>query len=132
MDGIEELRGVLVLGASNRPDMLDRAVLRPGRFDALVEIPLPAVDDRARIFAVHLRGKPLAAGSNLPELTRRLATQSEGMSGADIALVCDRAALAAIRRVIQTDEAAVAIRIDDLEQAREEVGAARVERGGKA
>src|SRR5690606_29457847 len=73
------------------------AILRPGRFDALVEIPLPAEADRFEIFQVHLRDKPLAAGVDVAEL----ASRSEGLSGADIALICTRAGLAAIRRAVE-------------------------------
>ena len=62
LDGVEELRGVLVLGATNRADMLDPAILRPGRFDEIIEIPLPDEESRRSIFDVHLRHKPLAAG----------------------------------------------------------------------
>jgi transitional endoplasmic reticulum ATPase len=96
LDGIEELKGVVVLGATNRPDMLDPAVLRPGRFDHAVEIPLPDEEDRREIFAVHLRNKPLAAGID----PGNLAAESEGFTGADIASVCNKAALSAVRRAV--------------------------------
>jgi len=96
MDGIEELQGVLVLGATNRSDKLDPAVLRPGRFDEIVEIPLPDEPGRREIFAVHLRGKPTAPGINVGEL----ASQSEELSGAVIASICNRAALRAVRRAV--------------------------------
>jgi len=102
LDGIEELKGVLVLGATNRVDMLDPAVLRPGRFDAIVEIPMPDEQARAEVFAVHLRHKPVAPDIDIG----RLAAATEGASGADIAGVCQRAALAAIRRVVTTSEGA--------------------------
>ena len=125
MDGIEELKEVLVLGATNRPDILDPAVLRPGRFDALVEIPLPTEADRARILAVHLRGKPLAA----PVDVAPLAARSAGMSGADLTLVCAQAARKAIRRAVEALERAPAatahVRIEpkDLEDSFAEVRA---------
>lgn len=96
MDGIEELKGVLVLAATNRPDMIDPAVLRPGRFDAVVDIPLPDEAGRREIFEVHLRDKPLAKGIG----ATRLATDTGGFSGADIAGVCHRAALRAVRRAV--------------------------------
>jgi transitional endoplasmic reticulum ATPase len=96
LDGIEELKGVLVLGATNRLDILDPAVLRPGRFDDIVEIPLTTEADRREIFQVHLRGKPLAPGVDPADLAR----QTEGFSGAEIASVCNRAALAAVRRAV--------------------------------
>ena len=96
MDGIEELKGVLVLGATNRLDRLDPAVLRPGRFDDVVEIPLSKEPERREIFEVHLRGKPVAANVNISELAAR----SEGFSGAQIAWVCNLAALRAVRRAV--------------------------------
>ncbi len=96
LDGIEELKGVLVLGATNRLDRLDPAVLRPGRFDEVVEIPLPEEPERRQIFEVHLRGKPVAPNVKISGL----AAKSEGFSGAQIALVCNLAALRAVRRAV--------------------------------
>ncbi len=93
MDGIEELKSVLILGATNRADILDPALLRPGRFDVLVEIPLPDRDARAAIFTIGLRGRPMAEGIMIESLAERTA----GFTGADIRAVCDQAALAAIR-----------------------------------
>ena len=124
LDGIEELKGVLVLGATNRLDMMDAAVLRPGRFDAIVEIPLADEADRREIFAVHLRGKPLAKGVS----AKQLAAKSEGLSGAEIAGVCNQAALAAVRRAVAAElaqegagEAKVLILPADLEEALKEM-----------
>jgi transitional endoplasmic reticulum ATPase len=97
LDGIEELKGVLVLGATNRADMLDPAVLRPGRFDETVEIPIPDENDRREIFEVHLRNKPLEKGID----PANLASRTEGFSGADIASICNRAALSAVRRAVE-------------------------------
>jgi transitional endoplasmic reticulum ATPase len=96
LDGIEELKGVLVLGATNRLDRLDPAVLRPGRFDEVVEIPLSDEPERREIFEVHLRGKPVAENVKISEL----AAKSEGLSGAQIASVCNLAALRAVRREV--------------------------------
>jgi transitional endoplasmic reticulum ATPase len=96
LDGIEELKGILVLGATNRADMLDPAVLRPGRFDEVIEIPTPEEKDREDIFRVHLRNKPLEEGVDPSDLAAR----SEGFSGAEIASVCNRAALMAVRRAV--------------------------------
>jgi transitional endoplasmic reticulum ATPase len=96
LDGIEELKGVLVLGATNRLDRLDPALLRPGRFDEVVEIPLPQEPERREIFDVHLRGKPVARNVKISELAAR----SEGLSGAQIASVCNLAALRAVRRAV--------------------------------
>lgn len=123
LDGIEELQGVLVLGATNRVDILDPAVVRPGRFDEIVEIPLPDQEDRREIFQIHLKNKPLAAGINFSDLVAR----SEGFSGAEIAAVCNIAALRAVRRAIETigdastDEVAIVVMADDLQAAFEEV-----------
>ncbi len=95
-DGIEELKGVLVLGATNRLDMLDVAVVRPGRFDEIIEIGLPDETQRQEIFTVHLKGKPCTAHVD----AAKLAQETEGFSGAQIEAVCNKAALYAIRRAI--------------------------------
>jgi transitional endoplasmic reticulum ATPase len=96
LDGIEELKGVLILAATNRVDMLDPAVVRPGRFDEVIEIPTPEEKDREEIFRVHLRNKPLEADLD----TADLASRTGGFSGAEIASVCNRAALMAVRRSV--------------------------------
>ena len=101
MSGIEELKGVLVGAATNRKDMLDPALLRPGRFDLLLEVPPPDADARARIFAVHLKGKPLAAGTDAGIDIDDLARRSDGFTGADIEAVCSRAAFVAVRDFIE-------------------------------
>jgi transitional endoplasmic reticulum ATPase len=123
LDGVEELKGVLVLGATNRPDMLDPAVLRPGRFDEIVDIPLPDQESRRLIFEVHLRNKPLAPGISAASLAAR----TDGFSGADIQGVCTKAALHAVRRAVASrigtpsqKEAPVIVRPDDLEMALKE------------
>jgi len=96
MDGVEDLNGVLVLGATNRPDMLDPALLRPGRFDVQVAIPLPDQAGRRQIFEIGLRDKPTAGAIDLAGL----AAATEGFSGAEIRAVCTRAAWAAIREAV--------------------------------
>jgi len=98
LDGIEELKGVLVLGATNRIDMLDPAILRPGRFDEIIKVPLASESDRNEIFAVHLRHKPLASGI----ISKDLAARTEGFSGAEIASVCNKAAIMAVRRIVDS------------------------------
>ena len=99
LDGIEELRDVLVLGATNRPDLLDPALLRPDRFDEVIEISPPDLDARREVFAVHLRGKPLSTEVDLDAL----AAETEGWSGAEIAEVVRQAALSAIARVLDRE-----------------------------
>jgi transitional endoplasmic reticulum ATPase len=97
MDGVEELRGVLVLGATNRIDMLDAAVLRPGRFDRIIELSTPDRAARREIFRVHLMNKPVSGKVDW----EKLADATEGRSGADVAAICSRAAMASVRRVVE-------------------------------
>lgn len=97
MDGVEDLRGVLVLGATNRIDMLDPAVLRPGRFDRIIRLDEPDRVARREIFRVHMHTKPLCGAVDLD----RLADLTEGRSGADIAAICARAAMHSVRRVVE-------------------------------
>jgi len=120
MDGIEELKGVFVMAATNRSDMLDQAILRPGRFDEVVEILLPEWMDRRQIFEIHLKGKPLGLDINMDDL----ASHTEGVTGAEIAFICKRAALSAIRRVVHSEMEGkmtdMIIQAADLEKAFEE------------
>jgi len=127
LDGIEELKGVLVLAATNRADRLDPAVLRPGRFEEIITFPLPDEDDRQAILTVHLRGKPLAATLTVAELAAR----TEGLTGAQLAALSNRAAMCAVRRAVaamaadNAPPATVAIIDADLEaalQAQPEMG----------
>jgi len=116
---VEELKGVLILGATNRSDLLDPAALRPGRFDEVVEIPLPDERGRSEIFAIHLQNKPLGQGISVKELAAR----TDGFGGADISSVCARAARRAVRRAVQAgkeapgDQARVTLEASDLEAA---------------
>ncbi|HLG11910.1 MAG TPA: CDC48 family AAA ATPase [Dehalococcoidia bacterium] len=96
MDGIEELRGVVVLAATNRPEMLDSALLRAGRFEVRLDLPAPNRDGRKAIFAIHTAQKPLAGDVNLD----KLAGETDGFVGADIDAVCRRASLEAIREFV--------------------------------
>ncbi len=122
-DGVEELRDVLVLGATNRIDMLDAAILRPGRFDEIVEIMPPDEAGRRQIFEVHLRAKPLGPDIDVDSL----ASRTDTFSGAEIEAVCTRAALRAVRRVIavrdpeSTEVGALVIERADLDAAIEEI-----------
>ena len=96
LDGIEELRGVTVLAATNRPDIIDPALLRPGRFDVQVEVPLPDAATRRAILGIHLRRCPLASGVDIDDL----AAKTEGFVGADLAGMCREATMSAVRRFI--------------------------------
>ena len=93
MDGIQILKGVVVIGATNRPDILDPALLRPGRFDRVIYVPPPDVEGRYQIFQIHTREMPLDDDVDL----RKLAEMTEGYTGADIEAVCREAALIAVR-----------------------------------
>ena len=101
MDGLEELKGVLVLAATNRMDLVDTALLRPGRFDLILEMPLPDLKARQAIFKVHLKGKPLAEDVDLSTLAK----QAEGVSGAEIENLCRQATMEAIRECIESHKA---------------------------
>jgi transitional endoplasmic reticulum ATPase len=97
MDGVEEMNGVLVLGATNRPDILDPALLRPGRFDIQLEIPLPDSKGRRDIFLIALRDKPATDDVSAEDL----ASKSEGFTGAEIQGACTRAARTALREALE-------------------------------
>ena len=94
MDGFEVTEGIVVLAATNRPDILDPALLRAGRFDRQVVIPLPSQQERTEILAVHAKGKHLAPDVDLDLVARG----TPGMSGADLANLVNEAALATVRR----------------------------------
>jgi len=95
MDGFQTDTRVCVIAATNRKDILDPAVLRPGRFDYVFEVPLPGAPEREQIFRIHLKGKPVAPNINLGLLASDAKTK--GFSGAHIAEVCRRAAMEALR-----------------------------------
>lgn len=94
MDGFERDSATIVFAATNRPDVLDPALLRPGRFDRRIILDLPDVDDRAAILQIHAEGKPLAPNVNLREIAER----TPGFSGADLANLMNEAAILAARR----------------------------------
>ena len=98
LDGLEELEDVVVVATTNRPDLIDPALLRPGRLDRHVHVPVPDQDARRAIFEVHTRRKPLADAVDLDELS----TRTEGYVGADIEAVCREAAMAASREFINS------------------------------
>ncbi|MFB9992926.1 ATP-dependent zinc metalloprotease FtsH [Deinococcus oregonensis] len=93
MDGFDKTSNVIVLGATNRPDVLDSALLRPGRFDRQVTIDLPTLKEREAILKVHLRNKPMAPGVDVPEIAK----STPYFSGADLKNVTNEAALEAAR-----------------------------------
>ncbi|XP_027870807.1 AFG3-like protein 1 [Xiphophorus couchianus] len=101
MDGFNSSTDIVVLAGTNRADVLDPALLRPGRFDRHVYLGLPDIKGRASIFKVHLRPLKLEPCLNLEALSRKLAAQTPGFTGAEIANVCNEAALRAARHVSQ-------------------------------
>ncbi|RNC28699.1 MAG: ATP-dependent zinc metalloprotease FtsH [Candidatus Dichloromethanomonas elyunquensis] len=94
MDGFNGNEGIIIIAATNRPDILDPALLRPGRFDRQVVVNVPDIKGREEILKVHVKGKPLAAGVNLEVLARR----TPGFTGADLANLVNEAALLSARR----------------------------------
>lgn len=98
MDGLEELRGVVVIGATNRPDIIDPALLRPGRFDELIMVPVPETGARRKVFEVHLQKMPLSKDVDVDELVRL----TDHYTGADIASVVRKAGRLALRENIQS------------------------------
>ena len=97
LDGLEELKDVVVVCASNRPDMIDRALLRPGRIDRLIYTPSPDKKAREEIFKIHLKEKPLAPDVDIAAL----AAGTEGYVGADIAAICREAVMLSLREVVK-------------------------------
>jgi transitional endoplasmic reticulum ATPase len=98
MDGIEELKGVMVLAATNRKDLIDPALLRSGRFDLTFELPQPDENTRKTIFEIHTKNKTLHKSIDLQELALR----TTDMTGADIEFICRKASMFAIREFIET------------------------------
>ncbi|PSQ40992.1 AAA family ATPase [Halobacteriales archaeon QS_9_68_42] len=127
LDGLEELEDVVVIATTNRPDLIDSALLRPGRLDRHVHVPVPDEDARRRILEVHTRDKPLADDVDLDDL----ATRTDSYVGADLEALCREASMAATREFINSvdpGEAAtsvgnVRVTADHFEEALEEVGA---------
>ncbi len=97
MDGFATDSNVIVLAATNRKELLDNALTRPGRFDRSVDVSLPDLEGRRQIFMVHLKPLRLSDKRTMDEYARRLATLTPGFSGADIANLCNEAAILAAR-----------------------------------
>ena len=96
LDGLEELKDVVVIGATNRIDIVDTALLRPGRFDKLLKVPVPDLDARKQILKIHLEKKPLADDVKIDEL----ADKTEGYSGADLAALANTTSMLVIKEHI--------------------------------
>ncbi|MDH3384895.1 MAG: CDC48 family AAA ATPase [Nitrosopumilus sp.] len=96
IDGLEELHNVLIIGATNRLDIVDEALLRPGRFDRIIEVPNPDDKGREQIFKIHTKKKPLGDDVNLSKLVEL----TEGFNGAEIAAVANRAAMMALKQYV--------------------------------
>ncbi|MDP3742518.1 MAG: CDC48 family AAA ATPase [Candidatus Micrarchaeota archaeon] len=100
IDGIQELNGVVVIGSTNRIDIIDSALLRPGRFDKLIAIGLPDKDTRFAIFKIHTANMPVSPEVNFEELAKR----TEGYSGADIEAMCREAGMTALRESLDSKQ----------------------------
>jgi transitional endoplasmic reticulum ATPase len=98
IDGLEELHNVLIIGATNRLDIVDEALLRPGRFDRIIEVPNPDSKGREQIFKIHSRKKPLSNDVNISKIIEI----TDGFSGAEMAAIANRAAIIALKRHIDT------------------------------
>jgi len=96
IDGLEELHNVLIIGATNRLDIVDEALLRPGRFDRVIEVPKPDAKGREQIFKIHTQKKPLANDVDISKIVEL----TNGFSGAEMAAIANRAAIASLKRYV--------------------------------
>ena len=118
LDGLETRGEIFVLGTTNRPDDIDPALRRPGRFDQVVWMGLPDQEGRAALFTHHLRDLKLDAAIDRESLAIELAATTEGCTGADIAFVCQRAVLLCVKAAARTpDDLDIAITTDHLREA---------------
>jgi len=108
LDGLEKLENVVVIAATNRPDLIDSALLRPGRFDRLVLVPAPDKKARLEIFKIHTKGMPLAKDVDF----EALAAETEGYAGSDIAALCREAAMLVLRKDKKSKEVQMKYFID--------------------
>ncbi|MBC7219693.1 MAG: CDC48 family AAA ATPase, partial [Hadesarchaea archaeon] len=113
LDGLEKLEKVVVIGATNRPDLIDPALLRPGRFDRLVLVPAPDLKSRLEILKIHTKKMPLAKDVDLEQIAK----ETEGYSGSDLASLCREAAMLVLRRDINAKE----VSMQDFRQAMENI-----------
>jgi len=97
IDGLESMEGVVIIGATNRPDIIDQSLLRPGRFDRLILTPAPDIKTREEILKIHTKNMPLESNVNLKDI----AEKTNGFSGADIEALCREAAMIALRENIK-------------------------------
>jgi len=121
MDGLEDLKGVVVIGATNRPDIIDEALLRPGRFDRILEIPVPDKEARKQIFQIHTRRKPLDSDVNVDKLVEA----TEGLTGADIAAIVNAAAMTAIKEHVSKKTGKLKISMRHFEAALDKTGGSK-------
>jgi transitional endoplasmic reticulum ATPase len=126
MDGLESLNDVVIIAATNRPDMIDPALLRPGRFDKSMFVGPPDAESREAIFRIHTRGKPLEENVDM----KKLADMTEGCTGADIAAIANEAVMTSVRRLValgnptQEDLDVCKVSMKDLEAAVDKFGPA--------
>jgi len=111
MDGMSSKKSVFIIGATNRPDIIDPALMRPGRLDQLLYIPLPDYESRISVFKAVLRKSPVAKDVDIPYLARK----TEGFSGADITEICQRSTQMAIRQSIDLEAARAERGMDDMD-----------------
>ncbi len=114
MDGITTLQDIVIIAATNRPDMVDSAVLRPGRFDRLIYVPEPDEKSRMQVFKIYTKGMPIGKEVDLNQLT----TLTKYYSGADIESLCREAAMHALRRDVNSQE----VTMQDFQEALKEMG----------
>jgi transitional endoplasmic reticulum ATPase len=128
LDGLEDLKGVVVIGATNRPDIIDEALLRPGRFDRILEVPVPNNEARKQIFQIHTKKKPLESDVNIDKLVE----MTDGMTGADIAAIVNAAAMAAIKEHVRQKDNKLVISMTHFEAGLEKVKRKNSVDGNKA
>ncbi len=117
LDGVEELENIMIIAATNRKDLIDPALLRPGRIDAIVELKVPDAATREEIFKVHTKNMPLEKGVSIKNYIKK----TENWSGAEIEAICRNAGINAIKRVYSSKEKILKIKQSDFEYSFKEV-----------